>query len=57
MKVSVKQIGGAWRLIDEATGAIAVSTKNNKPLDGGGHDSQEKATRQAGYINKSAERK
>lgn len=55
MNVQVKQIGGAWRLVDEETGQVAVN-KNGKPLDGGGHDSQEKAQRQAGHINKSAER-
>jgi hypothetical protein len=39
-----------YRLVDDVTGEIAISSKG-KPLDGGGHVFEDKAERQAGYIN------
>ena len=55
MKVEVIQMGGLWRIVDEENGRVVVS-RNGKPLDGGGHDSREKAIRQAGHINASSEK-
>lgn len=47
----VRKFGSKYRLVDEATGKIAV-TKNGRFVDGGGHKDQAKAERQIGYINK-----
>jgi hypothetical protein len=55
MPVRVTKIGGKFRIV-EGSGDIA---KNNSgtPLDGGGHESQEKASAQARAINASLKEK
>lgn len=61
MALAVQEKSGLFRIVDEVTGVIALNTANGKPLDGGGHTNNQKARRQAGYINdgirKAAERK
>ena len=49
MPVSVQRRKGKWRLI-EPSGKLA-RRKNGKPVDGGGHSSQEAARRQQRAIN------
>ena len=39
-----------WRLIDDLD-EVAANLKTGKPIDGGGHDDEAKARRQAGYLN------
>mgnify|MGYP001306783305 CR=1 FL=1 len=51
MPVIVKHVAGKYRIVEADTGAIA-SSKHNKPIDGGGHEDENKAIRQAGHINK-----
>lgn len=46
-----------YRLVNEDTGLVAVNSNTGTPLDGGGHDMEDKAERQAGYINKAIEKK
>lgn len=56
MSIETKLISGKWRLIETETGNIA-SNKNNRPIDGGGHEDEDKAKRQAGYINSAVAKK
>lgn len=49
MPVSVKKRGGKYRLV-EPGGKIAKN-KAGTAIDGGGHDSQAKAKRQADAVN------
>ena len=50
MPVTVKHIAGKYRIVEAESGNIATN-KNNRPIDGGGHEDEAKAERQAGYIN------
>jgi hypothetical protein len=55
MPVQVKRLRGKFRIVEEGTNRLARS-KNDKPMDGGGHKSRVKAHRQAAHINDSKER-
>ena len=48
--ITVEHRDGKWRLIDN-DGYIAKRVSTGKPIDGSGHETKEKAERQAGYIN------
>jgi len=50
MPVTVKKLGGKWRVVEEASGRIATTHKGN-PVDGGGHAAIGRANRQATAIN------
>jgi len=51
MALIPKRIGGQWRVFDTETGGIAMNSRTGKPVDGGGHGSDEaKALRQISYI-------
>lgn len=56
MPVTTKLIDGKHRVVEEATGKI-VTGRYPSPVDGGGHDSQERARRQADAINVSMAKK
>ena len=45
----IKLRGGKYRLTDRKTGRIAMR-RDSQPVDGGGHDSRDKAYRQASAI-------
>ena len=47
---------GKYRLMDPSTGKVALNAAGT-PFDGGGQDFQDKAVRQAGYINAAAQKK
>ena len=47
---TVHKINGKYRVMDD-TGHVAMRKGTEKPLDGGGHGSKEKAERQASYLN------
>ncbi len=54
MPVTVKKIGGRYRVIEADTGAIATNPSTGKPLDGDKHGGNaKKAKRQARAINMS----
>jgi len=50
MPVKVRQIGRKYRVVEADSGAVATGSKGN-PRDGGGHQSEAKAKRQAAIIN------
>lgn len=50
MPVKTKKQGTRWRVIEAATGKIA-KTKTGKAIDGGGHQSKQKALAQARAVN------
>jgi len=52
MPVKVKKIGNLFRVVEVSSGNIAT-TKNNVAVDGGGHKSKAKASRQQNAINTS----
>jgi hypothetical protein len=56
MPVQVIKQGSKYRLVEIETGHIAAN-KNNRPIDGGGHEDEAKAARQASYINQAIEKK
>ena len=49
MPVTIKGIKGKYRVIDD-TGKLTLG-RHNVPVDGQGHDSPERAQRQADRIN------
>lgn len=51
MAVFVRLINGKYRIVEGQTGNIATTRQSGAPLDGGGHQSMEKAIRQAAHIN------
>lgn len=55
MSVSVVNVDGKYRLVENGTRKLAV-TKNGVPVDGGGHNDVEKAQRQALHLNTSKPR-
>jgi len=55
MPVTVKKVGGAYRVVEKATGKIV--TRGGKPVDGGGHLTAQGAQEQASAINISQARK
>ena len=50
MQVEVKKIDDKYRIVESGTETPVVN-RNGKALDGGGHDMEDKAGRQAHYIN------
>jgi len=50
MPVVARKIGGKWRIVEAASGRIAM-TPRGKPRDGGGHASKEKALAQVRAMN------
>lgn len=54
MPVTVALRGGRYRVVESETGELA-ETAAGTPADGGGHDSEEKARRQARAINSMTE--
>ena len=50
MPVTVKRLKDKYRVCDCATGKIAKSV-NGRPVDGGGHSFEAKATRQCEHVN------
>jgi len=54
--ITVKRIGEKWRLMDDLD-EVAVNLTSGRPLDGGGHQEEDKALRQAGYINAAYQKK
>jgi hypothetical protein len=54
--VKVEKVEEKYRIVDAETGLVAVNA-GGKPLDGGGHDFEDKAQRQVGYINAGLEKK
>lgn len=55
MAVQTQLINGLYRIVDE-DGEIAINTRTEKPIDGGGHKDLAKAERQAGYVNAALEK-
>jgi len=49
MTLKVRKRNGKYRLTEMETGRVAKN-KNGKPVDGGGHEDEVKAHRQAAYI-------
>ena len=56
MPVTTAKRSGKFRLIESNTGRIAKN-KANKALDGGGHESEAQAKKQASAVNISQSRK
>ena len=52
MPVTVKKVGGKYRVVEKATGQIAKN-KAGTAVDGGGHSSGGRAGAQASAINHS----
>jgi hypothetical protein len=50
MPVTVKRLKDKYRVCDCETGKIARSS-TGKPVDGGGHSFEAKATRQCEHVN------
>jgi len=50
LTVSPKNSDGKYRVVTE-DGVVALNTRTNKALDGGGSDDRAKLERQAGYVN------
>lgn len=50
MPVTVKRMKDKYRVVDADTGQI-VKSVNGKPIDGGGHSFEAKATRQCEHVN------
>ena len=50
--ITVEHRDGKWRLID-SDGYIAKRVSTGKSIDGSGHETKEKAERQAEYLNAS----
>lgn len=50
MPVTVKKVGKKWRVVEAASGNIARN-KGGTALDGGGHESREKAVSQSRAVN------
>lgn len=50
MSVSVVKVDNKYRLIENGSKKLAV-TKNGVAVDGGGHNSYDKAYRQSVYLN------
>lgn len=55
MPVTVRKRAGKYRVCEAATGRISRGSKG-APHDGGGHESEAKAKRQARAINKALEK-
>jgi hypothetical protein len=49
--VCVRKRKGKYRVVECDTGRLVRPKDGAKPTDGGGHESKQKAKRQAGYIN------
>jgi hypothetical protein len=49
MPVSVKKVGSKYRVVESETGKVA--SRNNKPVDGGGHSNRNDAVKQVHAIN------
>lgn len=56
MPVTVQKRGGKYRVVEAANNNIATNARGT-PVDGGGHDSREKAAKQARAINASVKKK
>jgi len=56
MPYSVKKIRGKYRVVKKSTGQVALNNAGT-PLDGGGHESAEKAGAQIGAIDRSEARR
>jgi len=54
MPVKCRRIKGKYRVVESATGKIAVNAALT-PLDGGGHNTQEGCAAQARAINAATE--
>ncbi len=52
--VEVRKVGEKYRIVEAGTDTPAKNSRTGSLLDGGGHDDQDKARRQAGYINGTA---
>jgi len=50
MPVKVVKRSGKWRVVEDETGELALTSKGN-PRDGGGHSSESEAKAQARAIN------
>lgn len=55
MSVTIKLINGKYRVVDD-TGKLTLG-RHRVPVDGKGHDSAEKAQRQANAINAAVEKR
>lgn len=55
MTFFTEKVQGKHRVIDTDTGRIAV--RRGSSVDGGGHDTEEKAQRQADAINRNVEKR
>jgi len=56
MPLTTKKIKKKWRVVEVKTGAIAKNASGSA-LDGGGHESQSMAQKQAAAVNISQARK
>lgn len=50
MPVKTKKIGEKWRVVEASSGKIVLNRKGN-PVDGGGHQTEQSAKKQAAAIN------
>lgn len=50
MPVMVRKMGNKWRVVEKATGRIAMTSKGN-PHDGGGHSSESSCQKQVNAMN------
>ncbi len=50
MPYIVRQIARKWRVIEKSTGKVGTNSSGS-PIDGGGHESRDKALRQAQAVN------
>ena len=56
-KFFVKEKDGLFRVMDRDTKSVALHSQTGAELDGGGHTDNQKAARQAGYVEMAWDKK